>query len=273
MRWAFPFIPNVTGLGTAFLSGGALLRVAKRLYRDAFARCPIVFFQNGDDSDLFVKLGLVREAQVRLLPGSGIDLSQFAMRPWPGNDQPLTFLMIARLLRDKGVHEYAQAARRMRSDYPDARFQLLGAVDNHNRSAIPLAQIEAWVAEGIVEYCGTSSDVRPSIAAAHCIVLPSYREGAPRTLIEGAAMGRPLIASDVPGCRAVVEDGANGYLCAVRSGAALADAMTRFAQLEPRERAEMGRRSRDKIEREFDVAHVITAYRSALAELFGSRVV
>ncbi|MGB3740220.1 MAG: glycosyltransferase family 4 protein, partial [Pontixanthobacter sp.] len=259
-----PFIPNVTGLGTAFLSGGTLLRVAKRLYRDAFTHCPIVFFQNNDDADLFVELDLVGKGQVRLLSGSGIDLSQFAVEPLPDRHEPLTFLMIARLLRDKGVHEYAQAARRMRSDHPHARFRLLGAVDNDNRSAIPLAQIEAWEAEGIVEYCGTCTDVRPAIASAHCIVLPSYREGAPRTLIEGAAMGRPLIASDVPGCRAVVDDATNGYLCAVRSGDALADAMDRFARLDEGKRSDMGRRSREKMEREFDVAHIIAAYRSAI---------
>ncbi len=262
-----PFIPNVTGLGTAFLSGGLLLRVAKQLYRDGFAKCPVVFFQNDDDAELFGRLGLVRREQIRILPGSGIDLDGFSPSPLPGVDDQLTFLMIARLLRDKGVREYAEAAKIVQAEYPQARFCLLGAAGDANRSAISLAQVERWQAAGTIEYLGTRTDVRPAIEGAHCVVLPSYREGAPRTLIEGAALGRPLIASDVPGCRSVVSDGRNGYLCAVRDGVALADAMRRFIHLDRAQKQAMGSASRQKTEREFDVNIIIAAYRAAITAL------
>ncbi|MDP2083924.1 MAG: glycosyltransferase family 4 protein [Gemmobacter sp.] len=258
------FVPNVTGLGTAFLSGRALERVARTLYRAAFRHLPVVFFQNSDDRDLFLERGLVTAEQARLLPGSGIDLHRFAPAPYPKDDAAPVFLMIARLLRDKGVLEYVGAARRVKSVYPLARFQLLGATDAQNRSAIDRETVRGWEAEGAIEYLGTAKDVRPLIAAAHCIVLPSYREGAPRTLIEGAAMARPLIATDVPGCRAVVEQGKTGFLCQVRSAESLADACQRFLDLPPGDRAAMGRAGRAKMEREFDQRIVVEAYRSAL---------
>jgi len=257
-----PFIPNVSGLGTAFLSGGALQFVAETLYKQAFRGLETVFFQNDDDRDLFVRRRLVKDGQTRLLPGSGIDLERFAPVPQP--DGPPVFLMIGRLLRDKGVLEYAEAARRLRISHPQARFRLLGATGSANRSAIGADTVKAWQDEGIIEYLGTTDDVRPHIAAASCVVLPSYREGAPRTLIEAAAMSRPLIATDVPGCRAVVDDGRNGYLCAVKDGASLADACARFLALTPDDRSAMGRAGRSKMEQEFDQALVATAYLSAI---------
>ncbi|OOY02798.1 glycosyltransferase family 4 protein [Thioclava sp. F28-4] len=262
-----PFIPNVTGLGTAFLSGGLLQRVAEMLYRRAFAELPVIFFQNEDDAALFLDRRLIKSDQAKLLPGSGIDLERFAAQKMPAKDSPPTFLMIARLLRDKGVLEFVEAARTTKARHPEARFQLLGAVGSENRTAIDAATIEGWVAEGMVEYLGTTSDVRPAIEAASCIVLPSYREGAPRTLIEAAAMARPLIATDVPGCRAVVDRGVSGYLCEVRNAASLADAMQDFLALGPEQRAQMGREGRAKMEREYDQRIVVNAYREAIGRL------
>lgn len=266
-----PFIPNVTGLGTAFLSAGLLQRVAERLYRKAFGGLPVVFFQNADDRELFVQRRLVGRDQARLLPGSGIDSERFAATRMPPAHEMPVFLLIARLLRDKGVLEFVEAARSVRRDHPGVRFQLLGAAGSQNRSAIDQATVDAWVAEGVVEYLGTTQDVRPRIAAASCVVLPSYREGAPRTLIEAAAMARPVIATDVPGCRAVVDHESSGYLCAVRSAGALAAAMARFLALPAPERARMGRAGRAKMEREFDQAIVVSAYRAAVAVLTGTR--
>lgn len=262
-----PFIPNVTGLGTAFLSGGLLQSVAERLYRRAFGKLPIVFFQNEDDRDLFIDRKLVRADQARLLPGSGIDLNRFAVAEMPAPDAPPAFLMIARLLRDKGAIEFVEAARQVKAAHPKARFQLLGATGSENRTAIDSATVDAWVAEGVVEYLGTTDDVRPAIAAAACVVLPSYREGAPRTLIEAAAMARPLIATNVPGCRAVVDRDISGFLCEVRSADSLARAMDRFLALTPKEREAMGRAARAKMEREYDQAFIVEAYRAALASV------
>lgn len=262
-----PFVPNVTGLGTAFLSGGLLQIIAEQLYRRAFNKLPIVFFQNQDDRDLFLDRKLVRADQARLLPGSGIDLFHFAPVGMLPADAPPVFLMIARLLRDKGVLEFVEAARQVKASHPEVRFQLLGATGSENRTAIDTATVEGWVAEGVVEYLGTAGDVRPAIAAAACVVLPSYREGAPRTLIEAASMARPIITTDVPGCRAVVDPDVSGFLCDVRSADSLAMAMRRFLALSPEDRAEMGQAGRAKMEREFDQALVVAAYREALSSL------
>lgn len=266
-RARVPFIPNVTGLGTAFLSGGPLQRVAEMLYRVAFRDLPVVFFQNKDDLALFLKRKLVRESQARLLPGSGIDLSYFSARPMSDRADGPVFLMVARLLRDKGVFEYVEAARRLKSVMPGARFQLLGPPGAENRTAIGVETVEAWVAEGAIEYLGETADVRPFVAEADCVVLPSYREGAPRTLIEASAMARPVIATDVPGCRAVVEDGVTGFLCAARSGESLAEACRRFAALSIRQREAMGLAGRRKMERAFDQKIVVAAYRKALQDV------
>ncbi|WP_232830716.1 glycosyltransferase family 4 protein [Tropicimonas sp. IMCC34011] len=263
-----PFLPNVTGLGTAFLSGGALQRVAETLYRHAFRPLPRVFFQNEDDKALFLSRRLVREAQCEVLPGSGIDLERFAAAPYPEGEET-RFLMIARLLRDKGVREYVEAARILKAEGVTARFQILGSTDSENRTAISREELAGWEAEGVINYLGTTPDVRPHISASHCVVLPSYREGAPRTLIEAAAMARPLIATDVPGCTAVVDHEASGILCEVRSGSSLADACRRFLSLEAGERCEMGQAGRAKMAAEYDEALIVQAYGRAMSEMLG----
>ena len=266
-----PFIPNVTGLGTAFLSSGMLQQVAERLYRRAFRGLPSIFFQNDDDRALFLERKLVRPEQARLLPGSGIDLHRFAAADFPLVSSPPVFLMIARLLRDKGVMEFVEAAQQIKARGGQARFQLLGAAGSENRSAIDLPTVRAWEEQGVIEYLGTTPDVRPFIEAAHCVVLPSYREGAPRTLIEAAAIARPLIATDVPGCRSVVENTVTGFLCEARSADSLAAAIARFLDLPDDARAAMGRAGRAKIEREFDEAIVVAAYRDAIAQVARTR--
>lgn len=258
-----PFLPNVTGLGTAFLSGGLLESVAVTLYRQAFRSLPVVFFQNEDDRDLFLRRRIVRESQCRLLPGSGIDLKRFEPAPFPGEDSEPVFLMIARLLRDKGVLEYVEAARTVKAVMPQVRFQLLGATDAANRTAIGRDTVAAWEDEGLIEYLGTTDDVRTKITAAHCVVLPSYREGAPRTLIEAAAMARPVITTDVPGCRAVVDDGVTGFSCQARSATSLAEACLKFLQLAASAQKQMGDAGRAKMERQYDQRFVVEAYRNS----------
>jgi glycosyltransferase involved in cell wall biosynthesis len=260
-----PAIPNVSGLGTAFIRSGPLQHVVKALYRIAFKRAPVVFFQNGEDRQLFVSRKLVRSDQARLLPGSGVDLERF--KPVPLPDGPPTFLLIARLLRDKGVVEFVEAARMLRTRLPTARFQLLGPIDEDNRTAISRGELESWVAEGAVEYLGSADDVRPHISAASAVVLPSYREGMPRSLLEAAAMARPLVAADVPGCRDVVEDGVNGYLCTVRDRSSLACAMQRLAELPLPDRLVMGQAARRKVQARFNEEFVVQAYLDVLAAL------
>jgi len=257
-----PAIPNVSGLGTAFIRRGMLQQIVTRLYRVAFSRCPVVFFQNDEDRQLFVDRGIVEDRQARVLPGSGVDLEHFTPRP-PTNGPP-AFLLVGRLLRDKGVREFVGAARALSLMLTGSRFQLLGPIDQANRTAITRAQLDDWVAEGVVEYLGVTDDVRPYMAKATAVVLPSYREGLPRSLLEAAAMERPLIAADVPGCRDVVEDGVNGYLCDPRDSRSLASAMRRMAALSPAERLAMGQAGRRKVQEQFGEELVVQSYLDVL---------
>ncbi|MBV0913463.1 glycosyltransferase family 4 protein [Anianabacter salinae] len=262
-----PFLPNVTGLGTAFLSGKAVQTVAETLHRAGFARAPSVFFQNPEDAALFRDRRLVREDQVRVLPGSGIDLDHFRAQPLPDRAGAPRFLMISRPLRDKGVEEFVEAARMVKARHAETVFQLLGPLDAENRSAVAPDVVAGWAREGVIEHLGQRDDVRPAIAAADCVVLPSYREGLPRSLLEGSAMARPLIATDVPGCRTVVDDGTTGLLCDPRSAKSLADAMERIIQMGHEDRVRMGQAGRQKIESRFRETVVIAEYRSCLSRL------
>ena len=260
-----PFIPNVTGLGTAFQLDGILKTGSIALYRFAFRKCPIVFFQNSNDRDIFLRAKIVDLQKTRLLPGSGIDLEAFQPAPVSGRSNELVFLMVSRLLRDKGVAEYAEAARMLRKKLPGTRFQLLGEADSANRTAISLDQVKRWEATHNIEYLGTSNDVPSLLAKADCVVLPSYYpEGTPRSLIEAAAMARPVITTDMPGCRAVIDDGRSGMLCKPRDPEDLARKMEAFAASSSASRAEMGLVGRAKMEREFDVSLVVDAYRDAM---------
>lgn len=262
-----PAFPNVSGLGTAFIRGGLLQWILCRLYRTAFARCPAVFFQNAEDSSLFVRLGLVRPQQVRLIPGSGVDLVRFPALPLPAEVGPLRLLFVGRLLGDKGVRELVGAARELKAEGVGVRFQLLGFLGVANRTAIRQDELDAWRAEDLLDYLGTTDDVRPALAQAHAVVLPSYREGLPRSLLEAAATGRPLLASDVPGCRDVVEDGHNGFLFPVRSAEGLAAAARRFLALTPAQRQTMGDSARRTAVERFSEEQVIAAYLREISPL------
>ncbi|MFL6801818.1 MAG: glycosyltransferase family 4 protein, partial [Sphingomicrobium sp.] len=268
-REGVPAIANIAGLGTVFIRRGMLLGLVSRLYRVAVRRAPVVFFQNPDDRALFLERRLVRSEQARLLPGSGVDLDRFTSAPLSGG--PPTFLFIGRLLGDKGVRELIAAARIIRKSRDDLRIQLLGSLDEGNRTAISRAELDQWLGEGLVEYLGETEDVRPFIQRATAVVLPSYREGLPRSLLEAAAMARPLIATDVPGCREVVEDGVNGFLCQVNEPESLAAALLKLADLPAIERSAMGGESRRKVEQRFSESAVIAAYLNAIGEVGGSR--
>jgi glycosyltransferase involved in cell wall biosynthesis len=258
-------INNISGLGTAFMAAGPLNRLVSALYRLALRKSHQVFFQNPDDLSLFVGKGLVRPGQAALVPGSGIDLDHFRPLPEATDSQlPFRFLFVGRLLRDKGLLEYAEAARLLRPAWPDAEFAILGFAGSDNRSAVPIAEVERWQSEGIVKYLGDTDDVRPFLRDADCVVLPSYREGLPRSLLEAAAMAKPMVATDVPGCRDLVIDGENGLLCEARSPESLAAAMEAMLSLDPAERLAMGGRARERVERQFDQRIVVDAYLEAL---------
>ncbi len=265
-----PFLPNVSGLGTGFIKGGMLLKIQAALYREAFRGLPIVFFQNRDDAALFKKMGLVMPDQVRLIPGSGVDCRAFAAPP-PADrgGGKLRLLFVGRLLGDKGVRELAGAMRLLRPRYPELHLTLVGELGAANRTAIGREELDGWIAEGLLSHAGHAADVRPFIANADAVVLPSYREGMPRALLEAAAMARPLLAADVPGCREIVRHGENGLLFEVRSERALADAIEELIKAGPDLRRAWGRRSRAIAEQEYDERLVIDAYRGAVIALSG----
>ncbi len=257
-------LPNVSGLGTAFIRRSLLTRLVRGLYRLSFRRCATVFFQNADDAQLFVAGGLARADQVRLLPGSGVDLAHFVV-PAGGRPARGHFLMIARLLADKGVREFVAAARGLRAQMPDARFTVVGAAGVANRTAIGEAELGAWLAEGVITWLPPVADIRPLIAGADWIVLPSYREGASRVLLEAGAMGRPAVTTTVPGCQDIVSEGENGLLCAPRDAAALAEALARAALMADDAWAAMGARARARVEAHYDEGEVARRYLDALA--------
>ncbi|SCU76495.1 Glycosyl transferase, group 1 family protein [Cupriavidus necator] len=259
-------IAITTGLGYVFLNVGLVSRVSKLLYRIALRFPQAVWFLNHEDRGAFVSRKLVDSSKCVVLPGEGIDLTYFRQLSdiTRGPSECFTFLLIARMLWDKGIGEYVDAARQLGERYRNVRFLLLGPGGSANPSAIPIEQIHRWQEDGVVEYLGEAADVRPAIAAADCIVLPSYREGVPRVLLEAAAMERPVIATDVPGCKDIVDHGVNGYLCAERNADDLTSKMEAMLQLGASTRREMGRAGRAKVQREFDEKKVVAHYRSVI---------
>lgn len=262
-----PFLPNVSGLGTGFIRGGFLQRVQQSLYREAFRPAPTVFFQNPDDSRLFEQLGIVEADQVQILPGSGVDCRRFQPTPLPSQKEgQAELLFVGRLLGDKGVRELAEAMRLVRSSNPTVRLTLVGEAGAANHSAISPGEVAGWEREGLLRHARRTDDVRPFLAAADAVVLPSYREGMPRALLEAAASGRPLLASDVPGCRELVAHEANGLLFEVRSASSLAEAILRYADTSLPTRRAWGAAARRLAEEKYDERLVHEAYlRSVIA--------
>lgn len=249
----------ITGLGYAFTGEAhgkrALVRgIARRLYTLALRRATLVFFQNPDDHTDFDRWGILPpELPVLVVNGSGVDTSTFAPAPLP--DAPMRFLLIARLLGDKGIREYVAAAASLRSKWPDAEFHLVGPLDP-NPDGISETEVRGWQEAGHVVWQGARSDVRPALADTHVFVLPSkYREGTPRTVLEAMSMGRPVITTDTPGCRETVEDGVNGFLVPPRDADALAAAMERFLT-RPDLIHHMGAASRQRATEKYDVHKV-----------------
>ena len=264
-----PVISNISGLGTVFLNDALSSKVARFLYKIALKIPKKVFYQNAHDRQLFIERGLVSAEKTALLPGSGIDTEVFKPHEtMQVHDGILKFLFIARLVRDKGLVEYVEAAKMMQKEkLPSDKkiaFYILGAFYPGNPTAITELEMKAWEGEGIVTYLGVSDDVPAVIEKYDCIVLPSYREGLSRVLLEAASMAKPIITTNVPGCKEVVDDGVNGYLCDVRDVDSLAKQMEKMSTLTTFERIEMGKQGRKKVITEFDEALVIEKYKNAI---------
>ena len=253
-------INNISGLGTVFIKESLVTRVVKWLYKYSLKSSSKVFFQNSDDRELFIENNLVKARLCGLLPGSGIDTDKFKPIIHKNKDNTFRFLLIARMLWDKGIGEYIKAANILKDKYQNVEFQLLGSLDASNNTAISKEQMQEWVDANTVNYLGVTDNVMEYIEKSDCVVLPSYREGTPRTLLESASMAKPIITTDVVGCKEVVDDGVNGYLCEVRNAQDLADKMEMMLSLSDDNRKSMGEAGRVKMINEFDESIVISKY-------------
>lgn len=258
-----PTINNVSGLGTIFLNKNFTTSIALFMYKMAFKFPQKIFFQNEYDRQVFVDLRLINNKVAEIIPGSGINIDHFRPGLFVQNEK-FTFLIVSRLIKDKGILEYVDAARILKKKGINAEFQILGAKDPDHRRGISEKTIEEWIDQGLITYLGVTKDVRKYINLADCIVLPSYREGTPRTLLEAGSMAKPIVATNVPGCNNVVEDGYNGFLCNMKDSEDLAVNMMRIFKLSIYDRQKMGENSRKKVEEKFDEKFVIQKYLDAV---------
>ena len=263
-----PIINNITGLGTVFLNNNISSHIARWLYRFSLDKNSVVF-QNRDDMRLFLDKKLVKEHAVTLISGSGIDTECFKPQKRVFSNERFTFLMIARLIKDKGIEEYIDAIRMIRaSEYGNlCHFKILGSLYLSNPTAISKEVLDEWIDEGIVEYLGHSDSVKDEIDKIDVVVLPSYREGLSRVLLEASSMEKPIITTDVPGCRDVVDDGVSGYLINVKSSVELAKAMKKMVDLSKNDLAIMGKEGRKKVVNNFSQEKVIDKYMVLLQEI------
>jgi len=260
-------IAVVSGAGYAFLKKGFLNGIVKRLYKQAAKNSQELWFVNKDDQLLFVQENIVPENKTKVLPGEGINTAHFKRdTPYPSLDNGFTFILSARMLWDKGVGVYIDAARKVKEKHSHVKFQLLGFIDDLNPSSIGRDQIESWVNEGVVEYLGVTDNVKSFLVKAHCFVLPSYyREGVPRALLEAASLEMPIITTDNVGCREVVTDGYNGYICASKNSDSLAEQMEKILSKTYDELKQLGMNGREKVTAEFHEKLVLQYYEDLIA--------
>ena len=248
-----PYAVNITGLGSAIENGGWLKRFVLSLYRPALKDAKVIFFENTGNRDTLVATGVVPKGRDVVLNGAGVNLEDYPYQPYP-QEGPVRFLFVGRIMREKGVDEFFAAARRMKQNYGDGvEFHIVGSFEEAYK---PL--MDELAQAGVVKYHGYQSDMKPFYAMTGCVVLPSYHEGMSNVLLEAAASGRPLITSDIPGCREAVENGVSGYLCPVKNAGALYDAMQRFAELPKDLKTEMGGRGRARMAQHFSKKAVVT---------------
>ena len=257
-----PVITNITGIGPLAESNSIAYRVARTLYRTALKKTKVVFFQNNDDLKIFLDKKFMRLEQAQIIPGSGVDVDFFKPIKKQHHDGKFIFLFISRLIKDKGILEYVAAAEVVRQKYPNVVCQVIGPYYNQNLkdNIISEEQIMHWLDEGLVHYLGAAEDVRPFIAEADCIVLPSYREGMSNVLLEAASMERPTIASNVTGCKEIIVDNKTGLLCRAKDSEDLSEKMIIMLNADIKVREEMGKEARKHVESKFAKQIVINAY-------------
>ncbi len=263
-----PTITNITGTGPLSSSNSLPYRIARLLYTGLLKKTKVVFFQNEDDQSIFLEKKFVNEEQCRLIPGSGVDVQYFAPQEIEKKDDVFSFLFISRLIKDKGILEFVEAARILKQKGARVNCNIIGPYWSQNlkENAIDESHIAAWEAEGIINYLGAIQDVRPFIAATDCLVLPSYREGMSNVLLEASSMQKPCIASDVTGCKEIIVDGETGFLTMVKDAQDVADKMLAMYDMTAADRLEMGRKARERVTLLFNKEIVIEHYLKAIEE-------
>lgn len=254
-----PYAANITGLGTAFQSEGALRTLVTVLYRQALRKAKVVFFENEGNAATLQQLGIVQAERCCVLHGAGVNLTRYAPADYPAGDGSTRFLFVGRLMREKGVDELLAAMERLWAEGVDCTLDVLGDLEEDYAQTLRRAEEAGWL-----RYHGYQPDVRPYIAASHCFVLPSYHEGMANTNLECAAMARPLITSRIPGCMEAVKEGVSGFLCTPKDADSLYEAMKRFTQLDADTRRAMGLAARAHVAAEFDKEQVVNATMEAL---------
>lgn len=256
-----PQLANVTGLGDAVENGGWMQKLTVTLYKMGLGKARRIFFQNASNRDFGIRMGIADESSV-LLPGSGVNLQHHTYQEYPADDGKIRFLFIGRLLKDKGVDELFEAAKIVKGKDPQTEFQIVGPVEGNYQK-----QLDELVSASVINYIGGQADVRPFIGAVECTIMPSYHEGMSNVNLESAANGRPVITTDVPGCRETIDDGKTGYLVESRSAQSLVDAIERFIALPYEQKKLMGQEGRKKVEHEFDRRIVVDAYLNEINKL------
>lgn len=262
-----PTISTITGTGPLFESNSISYIAARQLYKRVLKKTKFVFFPNFDDLDGFIERKYIRKEQAKRVPGSGVNYDKFTPLPTTrSNDGKFIFLYISRLVKDKGVMEFVESASLLKENYPHAEFHIIGPLWGGNKKSLTVTaeELNRWIEKKWIVYHDKQKDVRPFMADADCVVMPSYREGMSNVLLEAASMARPLIATNVTGCRDIVDDGVNGFLCNVRDGKDLAEKMKKMMNLSAAEREKMGAKGRDKMIREFDKKIVVKIYIEAI---------
>lgn len=258
-RAGIPAVSVITGLGYAFTSKGWLRHIVKLLYKNTLPKSKETWVLNEDDRALLTRERIVPPGSIFLLPGEGVDTETFFASPFQPGKKEIVFLFVGRMIWHKGVYEFVEASRLLKARGLPIRCEMLGMFDD-NPAAIPRHKVEEWNREGTVTYLGHTDEVAGIMAQADCIVLPSYQEGMPMSLLEGASMSKALIAADTPGCRSLIEDGINGYLCREKDSEDLARKMTAYYQLPADLKEKMGTASREKILEHFTREHITAIY-------------
>lgn len=260
-----PYIVNVTGLGTAIENGGFIQKILCMLYKVSLRKAHKIFLQNTYNAAFFEEKGLYKQKH-HIIPGSGVNLQHFSVMNYPEDTENIKFLMIARVMKDKGADEYISAAKALKEKYSNIEFHICGLCEEEYK-----AQLDEIKGKDIIIYHGMVNDVRTILKDTHCTVLPSYHEGMPNVLLESAACARPIITTNIPGCCETFDEGVTGFGCKVKSTQSLIEAIEKFLDLSYEEKIQMGKAGRDKIEKRFDRQIVVKAYLKEINTLLSKR--